>query len=583
MDVGAHPSAAGVQWDLSQAFASDDEARVFLAEALHLQRRLAHMVFDEELDTARLSAVLDDLNALRIAHDALRTDYGYPALRLSSKVDDVAARDLVAELEPHLNAIADTIAAAGVLVGGAHADPGAEELAPYGNWLRLKRAAAIGRLEPAAEEAFASRSPSARAAWGRLFTTTMSGLELSIDAGDGPRPHTLSEGVSLLRHGDAQVRRRALEAIDRGCDEVRDVTSACLDAVVADRRAEDHLRGLVDPRAATLVQDDLDVPVVEAVLSATEGRAGIFREWLERKRLAWGSAELHPADRFATVGVPPPVPWQNAVELCREVFASLGVGAVSIVDELLARNRIDAEIRPGKDGAIYCAALPTGMPTYVIVTYTDEARTASQLAHELGHAVHFELAKRTQQWLALAEPENLAFVEVPSTFAELMLIDTLRSSNSSPETKAIVRAALESLLTLVTWAATLHRFEQDLSALRDSGSVLTPDRIERAWTARSEVYAGSALTRHEFQFAPHIWTWRFYNHQYVFAALASLCLRAIRRENPLEFDPRYVSMLEATGSMSPTELLATCGVDVTDSATWHRGLDELETLCNDAW
>ena len=54
---------------------------------------------------------------------------------------------------------------------------------------------------------------------------------------------------------------------------------------------------------------------------------------------------------------------------------------------------------------------------------------------------------------------------------------------------------------------------------------------------------------------------------------------------PTRSDSRvdYVAMLEATGTGTPAELLAGCGLDVGNPDVWEQSLSELERLCELAW
>ncbi len=74
---------------------------------------------------------------------------------------------------------------------------------------------------------------------------------------------------------------------------------------------------------------------------------------------------------------------------------------------------------------------------------------------------------------------------------------------------------------------------------------------------------------------PHVFIARFYGYQYTYATLAALCLGALRRADPERFARDYVAMLEATGTGSPAQLLARCGLDVEDPDIWQQGFAEL--------
>ena len=67
------------------------------------------------------------------------------------------------------------------------------------------------------------------------------------------------------------------------------------------------------------------------------------------------------------------------------------------------------------------------------------------------------------------------------------------------------------------------------------------------------------------------------------AALAALGLAGLRRDDPERFALDYVEMLEASGTGTPAQLLARCGLDANDSGIWARSLDELDRLIALAW
>ena len=83
--------------------------------------------------------------------------------------------------------------------------------------------------------------------------------------------------------------------------------------------------------------------------------------------------------------------------------------------------------------------------------------------------------------------------------------------------------------------------------------------------------------------APHVFIARFCGHQYTYATLAALCLGALRRADPERFARDYVAMLEATGTGSPAQLLARCGLNVEDPGIWQQGFAEFDRFCELAW
>ena len=581
--VPEQSSAAGVRWDLSRLFVDVAAARVALSDAVGRAAALeARAAGIDRLDPAGLCDLLDEASALAELRDVLHEEWGYGALRLAADVSDAEARDLVAESEEALATVRDSLRSVALGVGARPSLADLPELVPYRHWLEHQAALTARRLDPAAEKAFAARAASASSAWGRLSQEILTAASVPLDAGAGEQPHGVVELRLLRYHADRDVRRRAAAGLLGIYEASLPVAAACLDAVVADRLSEDRLRGREDPMEATLAVDEVDAATVERLLSAVESRTDILARWFERKERALEVEPIESYDRLAPVGDMPSVSWPDAVNACCAVFGELSTSLGDVARGVFDARAVDAERRPGKDGGAFCTGFPSGYGTYVFLSYL-ESGAPTTLAHELGHAVHCELANKARPWLATVEPASAAFFEVPSTFAELATVERLCATVGGEGGKAMLRGALEIVHRSIFWATARTRFEQDVCARRASGQALTPERIDEIWLAREQAAFGRLTERLGFMHFPHVFVARFYGYQYAYARLAALCLGARRRADPERFARDYVAMLEATGTGSPAQLLARCGLDVEDPDIWQQGFAELDRLCELAW
>ena len=574
-------SAEGVRWDLTRVFADSDAARRALAA---LDAAAAGLEPPGD-DIVQVRAALDAHDDVARVAEALHDEWGYAALRLSADLDDVEARDLATASVPVLERVRAACRALeeryGALPDEALAD---ERLAPYRHYLRRLRVGRAFRLDPIAEQAFAARGDAASTAWRRLYDDTMTAVSVPFDKGDGVEPHALSDLRALLWHRDRDVRLRAVAAAaEARAGAVAQTAAACLDAVIGDRVVEDRLRGHDDPMGATLFTDQVSRADVESLLTAIEGRASIVRRWYERKAAALGIDECTEADRMAPVGDQRDVPWSEAVTIAHAVFGALGDEPGALARELTASGLIDAEPRVGKSAGVYCAPLPRGFPSLIQLTYRDAPSDAFTLAHELGHAVHYELAKVAHPWLVVERSMSMAVIEIPSTTSEIAAVDHAIAVSAAADRGPLLRGFVESMFDLVFETAALCRFEQDAAALRAAGTSLTAERLAALWRARIEPYFGSAAAPDGWIEWPHPYGARFYNYQYSFAFLCSFGLAALRRADPAGFGARYTEMLRAGGSLPPAELLQICGLDLAGPGLWERGLDEIERLCGEAW
>src|SRR5690606_20805471 len=107
-------------------------------------------------------------------------------------------------------------------------------------------------------------------------------------------------------------------------------------------------------------------------------------------------------------------------KLLLEALSVLGPEYRAIMERALTERWIDWADNVGKQAGAFCTS-PYGAHSYILLTFTGHMRSAFTLAHELGHAGHFELANRHQRLLNV-EPA-LFFVEAPSTTNELLLAD----------------------------------------------------------------------------------------------------------------------------------------------------------------
>jgi oligoendopeptidase F len=577
---GRATGAEGVRYDLSALVADAAAARRVLDDAVAKSERLGASYAGRVAGLA--PAELADLLAARGRLDdvvRLFGEEGYTMLRRSADAGDVEAADLDGYAQPLLQAIGTALQFLedewSLLDGAARERLAAGLPAPARRYLERIARRAAARLEPAAERALAAREPSASRAWLELQRATLASRRARCRGEE----RTLEELRALQRSGDAALRGDADAALAEALEGCADTIAACYDAVVADRLAIDRLRRRSDPMAAALVEDELPGAVVEAALEAVERRRAVAVSWWRAKARLLGLPRLRTADILAPLPAAPPLPFAEARTTLVQAFARLDPGLGAEVDAVFAERRIDAELRDGKDGSIFCAHPVSDGPGYVFCTYAGDAKGLYDLAHELGHALAFARAGRAHGPLGFAP--GLALCEVPSTFAELVALERVATRRD------LVASWLDGCVDLVWWAADMCRFEQDLCTRRAAGETLTAGRIGEAWGRRVEWRYGDAVEvsdaiRREWVYASHVVGDRFYNYAYVLAYLVALSLLDSWRADPAAFAARFVPFLGAGDVEPPAAQLARLGIDLASPATWERGLDVLAELVEQA-
>lgn len=88
------------------------------------------------------------------------------------------------------------------------------------------------------------------------------------------------------------------------------------------------------------------------------------------------------------------MPFAEARALVLEAFRRFSPELAEIAREFFEKRWIDVYPRPGKRGGAFCSGgLPSTHP-YILLNHTDDLDSAHTLAHELGHGVHFYLARK---------------------------------------------------------------------------------------------------------------------------------------------------------------------------------------------
>ena len=583
--------AEDIRWDLSDLCDGAEEARVQLTEvatrAEEIPARYRGKV--ATLDAAGLRELLDEADELE--QDVSRIQV-YSYLRLSMAATDVEANDLATFTRDRMAEIENTLVFLG-LEWIAVDDEQAEALladpllAPYEHKLRVERREKPYVLSEPEEQALNARRPTV-SAWMALHDRHVSTLEVPFDAGDGEgeESHTISKLLSYLYRPDRDIRLRAVTALFDGLEPRADVLAACYDALVGDRLGTDRLRGYANPMQPTNLDNELDDETVEAMLTATEEAYPIAHKWFRAKAGLLGLDKLELADQYAPIGDARAFTWAEAVDIVDSSFNRFSPRLAEIFRSCTDAGHVDVLPRNGKAAGAYCTSVSKAILPYVLMNFTGRLRDVSTLAHEFGHATHNVLALEQQTWRS--HRTGIPMAEVPSTFAQSLADDYLLENESDPGTRAALASdRLENAFAAIYRQTVLARFEQRAYAVRGEGRSLGTERLNELWIEENTKYYDDALAMpagyaRGWSYIPHFIHVRFYTYAYSFAQLVALLLYRSFREDPEAFGPRYLALLAAGGSASPSDLVAPFGLDLHSPDTWRAAFAELDAFREEA-
>ncbi|NLK09019.1 MAG: oligoendopeptidase F [Firmicutes bacterium] len=276
----------------------------------------------------------------------------------------------------------------------------------------------------------------------------------------------------------------------------------------------------------------------------------------------------------------PPATFESAKEIILGGVSVLGDEYKEIIDTALNNRWIDLADNIGKSTGAFCNSLP-GVHPYILVTWTDDMRSALLLSHELGHAGHGVLAQRNQR-LTNART-SMFFVEAPSTINELLVGNYIKSQTT--DTRMERWLAMQLLMTY-HHNFVRHLIEGELQRriyhLAEDGHTITAttlskvqgEILEEFWEDTVEIDEGARLT---WMRQPH-----YYMGLYPYTYSAGLTIgtavaQAILEEGQPIVD-RWLDVLKAGGTKSPMELALMAGVDISKPEPIKKAVDYVGSL-----
>jgi oligoendopeptidase F len=446
-------------------------------------------------------------------------------------------------------------------------------------WLDNVRSYRPHQLSDEVECTLHEKQVTGRSAWVRLFDETMAALRFPLDR----KELTSAEIFDLMSAKDRTVRERAAGAISGVLEQNVRLFSRVMNTLVKDKQIEDEWRRFERPISSRNLANQVEDEVVAALIQAArDSYPRISHRYYALKARWLGLERMEFWDRNAPLPEDADVrrPWAEAKVVVLDAYRSFSPTLAEIVDRFFQGSWIDAQLRPGKDSGAFChPTVPSAHP-YVLMNYQGRTRDVMTLAHELGHGVHQVLAAR-QGPLMASTPLTLA--ETASVFGEQLTFQALLAQETDPARRRVLLAAkIEDKINTVVRQIAFCEFERQVHDARGQAE-LTPDDLCRLWMDVQTESLGPAFHfRDDYRFywtyIPHFIHVPFYVYAYAFGDCLVSSLYAVYEEAPEGFEPRYLELLRAGGTLRHKQLLAPFGLDASDPGFWAKGLGLLEGL-----
>ncbi|MFB5085526.1 oligoendopeptidase F [Symbiobacterium thermophilum] len=445
------------------------------------------------------------------------------------------------------------------------------------------------KLHPQTEEALAALSEVSEAPF--IIYERARSSDMTFEPITAPDGRTLPVSFSLYEDelelsADTAVRRAAFDSFTRGLKAYQNTLAATFATEVKKNIVLSRLRGYESVTHMLLAPHRIDHGVYHNLLDVIQSElAPHMRRYARLRKRVLGLDEMRYCDIEAPLdpGYNPQVTREEAANLILDALSVLGPEYRAIIERAFNERWIDWADNVGKQAGAFCTS-PYGAHSYILLTFTGHMRSAFTLAHELGHAGHFELANRHQRLLNV-EP-SLFFVEAPSTMNEVLLADHILKGTDD---KRMRRWVITQLLMTYHHNFVRHLLEAELQrriyAQAEKGVPVTAQLLsetkgailEQFWGGEVVIDEGAKLT---WMRQPHYYM-GLYPYTYS-AGLTCGTLMAQRiKEEGQPAAEQWVEVLKLGGSLPPMELMARAGVDMTSPEPIRKAIAYVGSLIDE--
>lgn len=395
----------------------------------------------------------------------------------------------------------------------------------------------------------------------------------------GKKTYALTQLSSLCTSAKQSERDFAGHNLNMIFKKHSDVAERELNTILEYKYEMDKLRGYEYPQQGRFIDDDIDKEVVESMVRAVTDNFSISQEIYKLVASKLGKKKIRYYERSVNFfSSEKKFPFSLSSNITKEIFSKYDKEIGSIASRIIDNNQVDVFPYKGKAGGAFCVN-EAKLPVYILQNHTNRFYDVTTLAHEMGHAVNDELAKKSQNQLNDRTPTSMA--EVASTFFEDFAFNKASELFSSKEIENLYLNKLLDEVGTIFRQVACYNFECELHKTFRRKGYFSKEEIGKIFLKNMKAYLGDSV---EFDEDSQYW-WVYWSHirrffyvySYSSGLLIAKALQKRVRENP-EYMKKVKILLSAGNIKSPKDILKDIGLDITQKEFWESGLEEVKDL-----
>lgn len=264
------------------------------------------------------------------------------------------------------------------------------------------------------------------------------------------------------------------------------------------------------------------------------------------------------------------ISFEEAKQEVKTALAILGEEYGNLLDEAFEHNWIDVYEKPNKRGGAYSSGV-YGVHPFVLMSFTEDKRDVSTIAHELGHSMHSYYSNKNQN--IINSGYTIMVAEVASTVNEILLSEYQIQNEKDKKKKAeYIYEFLEMIRATFYRQSMFAEFEKEVHEKIENGGMLSAEDLNKIYYELNQKYFGKDIIidkeiQYEWSRIPHFYT-DFYVYKYATGISAAICIATKILNKEEGFVEKYINMLSQGCMKKSVELLKMVDVDLEDSNTY---------------
>lgn len=579
------PPFTQTRWSLVDLFPSPDGPEIETAF-----QTVDKMIAEFENLRPVLNSAIPEVDFLSILHQLEEIDrlascvQGYARLWFTEDTQNQAATSLNARVDQFVAEISNRILFFNLWWKDLNDEAAGRLMAASGDyryWLEEMRHFKPHTLSEAEEKIINIKNVTGVNALNTLYDSITNRYTFKVELDGQVQELTRGELMVYARHFNPDLRARAYQELYRVYAADSPILGQIYQIVARDWRNENiGLRRYASPIAARNLANDIPDEVVDLLLEVCRKNAPIFQRFFKLKARWLGQERLRRYDIYAPVARSEKrFDFATSVGMVFDSFRTFDPHLAELAENIFVQNHLDSEVRKGKRSGAFCLTANPGLTPWVLLNYQGQPDDVATMAHELGHAIHSQLARHHT---AFTHQASLPLAETASTFAEMMLVDRLLADEQDESVRRdLLFRQVDDAYATIQRQAFFAMFERQAHDLIQKNASI--DELAEAYLSNLKQQFGDAVEvsdefRWEWISIPHFFNVPFYVYAYAFGQLLVMALYQQYQTEGQAFKPRYLKILSAGGSIAPVQLLAEAGIDVHSASFWQGGFDIFNNL-----